>query len=710
MTLAIASSLPQPLQSLSGDSLPQVDEREDNELDPITSTTDGGFAVHRIDTDKVRREHHFEKSPLIEVIRAIMKTSKKTLQLPSAHPTLAAFGWRAIPCSPAIPDGTDSSSDEQQQLPLPSARSKPQKAPEKSTDYEEKTALRKVGEFSAVVYTKKTSSTSHRHLEIGELIGEKIQTSTQTSCIVFLYLEEAAGRIEQLFALTTGHGWQQIQNYCDYQYPFSIMQHFGDPAQILRYKHRPLDERVSLILHVWRLATSVNPLLHIDSKFTGFSCGLLRDTTLYELPCIQALLGKKAIPTKVKLDVGLRALSFSTKKLTLNDYGLILSQFPPHPAAAAGWEFLHHTVINDPAQLAQLEADIDAKPINDGSIDFYLSLPEGIEDYLAMDGEATPFVHSSFPALLSEPDLKVKNLKDMQIIKESGEITQLSDYVEGNYYCSTEPYKGTYYRLREGDGVVWYRVQTKQQEIFREASQKIVAAGIGPREVGFLPLPWPKGMLEGAYNQLYFERENYLFGDKVYYQGKESIELFDLIYVDPDTSEIFIYQLKSGNMNRDTRVAYSQITNSARIILRCIRDPGSNELRRWYTEYTKKIQPRVPQYTQEEFLALFSKQEKITFVFATTDTKFEELNGEEYTIAMMTLPKLQSEVEELGFKFRTLSIPHKAATAASLSSAPASNKRKKPPENDLAPSKAARKPDPKPTGKQQTLKELFKQS
>jgi len=144
---------------------------------------------------------------------------------------------------------------------------------------------------------------------------------------------------------------------------------------------------------------------------------------------------------------------------------------------------------------------------------------------------------------------------------------------------------------------------------------------------------------EGEFNDKYKQESNFYYGDKCFLKdGRGTVELFDLLYVDRDT--IYIVQVKDG-FGASVRDAVSQIEFASDIIEEDAR--GSFEkLKEYYKDWNVNEKKKI---TEKEFVELFNK--KRVYVMAVGHkTKMNKANFKN--------KKFQSKIAQ----FETIALAH----------------------------------------------------
>lgn len=135
-----------------------------------------------------------------------------------------------------------------------------------------------------------------------------------------------------------------------------------------------------------------------------------------------------------------------------------------------------------------------------------------------------------------------------------------------------------------------------------------------------LPLAWHDGLDEGAYNNLYMKRADFLVGDDCLY-GK--VELFDLLRYDSATQHIYLYHVKK-NLASEVRILAFQLMAATDILRNVWNDDALQMFQMYHASIVQKYRDmgaQVPKYfiNFDDFRSLLSRPNKMTIICAVFD-------------------------------------------------------------------------------------------
>lgn len=150
-------------------------------------------------------------------------------------------------------------------------------------------------------------------------------------------------------------------------------------------------------------------------------------------------------------------------------------------------------------------------------------------------------------------------------------------------------------------------------------------------------------ILEGPYNELYLDEDNFLVADRITQKG---IELFDILYFGED-DHLYIVQVKNG-FDSCVRDACSQIRNAADVIENSLKDASAQKIREFYRQlntsnvsYHVRLRAKLAAITEDQFVDMFRNRAQRTYLLlfksandvrtsSSNIAKFEVLSTADY--------------------------------------------------------------------------------
>lgn len=410
----------------------------------------------------------------------------------------------------------------------------------------------------------------------------------------------------QLFAITTGQAYVTFEKYVDYDFPLTVARKVTHP-EIKGGEIKGLTGYLQASSLQFRRPRRVSSAESIGTIWTQFS-GNLREATLSD-PIFIELFGRKSKASiEVKGSVGIKQKLDDLGKLSdyINWLWRIYDQDQVPRDSENDFAFLDAvrkiSARRFPDKVEMLRAKA-VERISSNEIEDFAICHRDHSRYLNADSyqvkyngetfefDSPPELAEIFSRLTYTPTEIPQLLEKMRI--EAIYDIEPHQNVEGtleDLLCgevNVEPGKTCFLLNNE-----WFELKESFIRMVRDAFEQIVNDSTSEAN---LTMPRWTQTSEGAYNESFQGRDDYVVGDKVLI---ENTELFDLLHW--DNENLYILHVKSG-FGVKTRDVTSQIFNAAQIIENDV-STGKILLGRYYERLSS------PPISREDFLRLFNKK------------------------------------------------------------------------------------------------------
>lgn len=391
---------------------------------------------------------------------------------------------------------------------------------------------------------------------------------------------------KNLYVVTSGSGYHIIQDFVDYSYPFDVAKKLIANSFKSAQKRKMTGLEFS-VDEKYRRDITIDKRKNLDSIWKSL-VGKIDVNLLPGDNFLREIIDLEKPPTaEVKS-------SFTLKKsLSLQEVIRLISSLEnlpdPSPEHKKEMDFLD---CLQPVKKPTLKKELDAElrslllsALRDGTkLDFDVCDPDDLSRYSAgsnfkigktmLDSDESPTIDTVIGAIgeelkeaVEDDELFAKKLSNLRFTYDEAEDGISQSFQLTKMFHGQINFKDDTYFLIDKN---WYYGQGDYLSNLVDDFIECVFSSPNPLLVetidGVKLIEWKSNWDEDAFNKAQSKNDGFYYGDKINLQrGYGKIELFDLLYVNEDTKQVYLLHVKD-DFDAKMRDVCSQVENSRDVI------------------------------------------------------------------------------------------------------------------------------------------------